>query len=77
MTQTEEAVELLPLETDDVDRWIGKPVGGPELKEPIYENDIRRFVQAMNNPNRLYFDEKFAADGAFGRHRGARSRSRS
>jgi hypothetical protein len=67
VTQTEEAVELLPLETDDVDRWIGKPVGGPELKEPIYENDIRRFVQAMNNPNRLYFDEKFAADSVFGR----------
>jgi len=67
VTQTEEAVDLLPLETDDVDRWIGKPVGGPELKEPIYENDIRRFVQAMNNPNRLYFDEKFAAESAFGR----------
>ena len=28
---------------------------------------FRRFVQAMNNPNRLYFDEKFAADSVFGR----------
>lgn len=67
MTQTEAEVELLPLDTSEVDKWIGRPVGGPELKEPIYENDIRRFVQAQHNPNRLHYDEKFAAGSVFGR----------
>ena len=52
-----------------MDRQAGRR--RPELKEPIDENDIRRFVQGMNNPNRLYFDEEFAADSAFGRHRRA------
>jgi acyl dehydratase len=66
MTQAQTDVELLPLDTSDVDRWMGKPVGGGELKEPIYENDIRRFVQAQHNPNRLHYDEKFAAASVFG-----------
>src|SRR5439155_27008967 len=67
VTQTQAEVELLPLDTTDVDRWVGRPVVGPELKEPIYENDIRRFVQAQRNPNRLHYDEKFAAESVFGR----------
>ena len=33
MTQTE--VELLPLDTTDVDRWMGRPMGGSQLKEPV------------------------------------------
>src|SRR5207247_6045272 len=66
VTQTQSEVELLPLDTSDVDRWVGKPVGGAELKEPIYENDIRRFVQAQHNPNLLHYDERFAAESEFG-----------
>jgi acyl dehydratase len=66
VTQTQSDVELLPLDTTDVDRWIGRPVGGAELKEPVYENDIRRFVQAQHNPNRLHYDETFAAESEFG-----------
>jgi acyl dehydratase len=60
-------IALLPLDTSDVDRWIGRPVGGPELKEPLYANDIRRFVHAQHNPNRLHYDEDFAAGSHFGR----------
>src|SRR5262249_25550760 len=41
MTQTE--VELLPLDTTDVDNWMGLPVGGGQLKEPVRTMDIRRW----------------------------------
>src|SRR5262245_32731265 len=63
---TEIAVELEPLDTSDVDRWVGRPIGGGQLKEPISVTDIRRWVQGMSNPNRLYFDENFADASDFG-----------
>ncbi len=37
--------EMLQMDTTDVDRWIGVPLGGQQLKEPFATNDIRRFVQ--------------------------------
>jgi len=58
---------LIPLDTRDVDRWIGKPLGGGQLKEPIHVNDVRRWAQGMQNPNPLYFDEEYAAESRFGR----------
>jgi hypothetical protein len=58
---------LIELDTSDVDRWIGKPLGGARLKEPVHVNDIRRWAQGMQNPNPLYYDEQYAAEGAFGR----------
>lgn len=54
--------ELERLDTTDVDRWIGRPLGGGQLKEPITVNDVRRWAQAMHNPNPLYYDERFAAE---------------
>jgi acyl dehydratase len=65
MTQTD--VELLPIDASDVDRWIGRPVGGGQLKDPIRTIDIRRWAQGMQNPNPLYYDEDYAADSVFGR----------
>ncbi len=47
---------LIDLDTRDVDRWVGKPLGGARLKEPIEPNDIRRWAQGMQNPNPLYYD---------------------
>jgi acyl dehydratase len=58
---------LLDMDTTDVDRWIGVPLGGQQFKEPFGTNDIRRFVQGVQNPNPLYFDEEFAAQSCFGR----------
>jgi N-terminal half of MaoC dehydratase len=58
---------LIDLDTRDVDRWIGKPLGGARLKEEIHVNDIRRWAQGMQNPNPLYFDEVYAAASRFGR----------
>ncbi len=54
-------------DTSDVDRWIGVPLGGGQLKDPVGANDIRRWAQGMQNPNPLYFDEAVAAESRFGR----------
>lgn len=54
------------LDTSDVDRWIGVPLGGGQLKEPVHINDIRRWAQGMQNPNPLYYDEDYAAESTHG-----------
>ena len=58
---------IVELDTTDVDRWVGKPLGGGMLKDPIAPNDLRRWAQGMQNPNPLYFDEVYAAEGRHGR----------
>jgi acyl dehydratase len=58
---------LLEMDTTEVDRWIGVPLGGQQFREPFSTNDIRRFVQGMQNPNPLYFDDDYAAESRFGR----------
>jgi acyl dehydratase len=66
MTQKTRDFQVTPLDISDVQRWVGRPLAGAQLKEPIARGDIRRWVQGMQNPNRLYYDEQFAAQGAFG-----------
>jgi len=58
--------EMLEMDTSDVDLWIGVPLGGQQFKEPFSVNDIRRFVQGMQNPNPLHYDEEYAAQSHFG-----------
>jgi len=53
--------------TDDVDKWIGVPLGGGILKEVIGTTDVRRWAQGMQNPHPLYFDEEYAAASRFGK----------
>ncbi len=60
-------VPLESLDTTDVDRWIGRPLGGGQLKEPVTANDIRRWVQAMHNPNPIHYDDDAAAKSVFGK----------
>jgi acyl dehydratase len=58
---------LILLDTTDVDRWVGRPLGGGVLKDPLAPNDIRRWAQGMQNPNPLHFDEAYAAASRYGR----------
>lgn len=51
----------------DIDKWVGVPLAGSNMKEAVHVNDIRRWVQAMQNPNPLHFDENYAAESRFGR----------
>ncbi|MBW2295549.1 MAG: MaoC family dehydratase N-terminal domain-containing protein, partial [Deltaproteobacteria bacterium] len=62
--QQEREVEF---DTSYVDPWVGVPLGGGTLKDPIVANDIRRWAQGMQNPNPLYFDDEYAAAGRFGK----------
>src|SRR5207245_5179648 len=55
------------LDTTDVDRYVGKPVGGGQQKEDVATNDIRRWAQAMQYPNPLHYEEAIAAASPFGR----------
>jgi len=60
-------VPLESLDTTDVDRWIGRPLGGGQLKEPVTANDVRRWVQAMHNPNPIHYDDDAAVKSVFGK----------
>src|SRR5215468_4687829 len=55
------------LDCSDIDNYLGKPIQPARLKEPLANNDIRRWVQAMHYPNRLHYDDEFAAAGRYGR----------
>ena len=53
------------MDTSDVDRWLGRGVGGSQIKDAFGVNDVRRWAQGMQNPNPLYFDEEYAAASRF------------
>lgn len=55
------------LDTTDVDRWVGVPLGGGQLKDPVNVNDVRRWAQGMQNPNPIYYDDDYARESRFGR----------
>ena len=65
MAKVEES--RVTLDTTDVDRHLGQPVGGGQLKEPVAVNDIRRWVQGMQYANPLHYDDVYAAQTRFGR----------
>jgi len=54
------------LDLSDVHRWLGRSLGGEQLREPVSITDVRRWVQAMQNPNPVHFDEPFARQSSFG-----------
>ena len=57
----------LTLDTSDVDHRLGQTLGGGQLKEPVTVTDIRRWVQGMQYPNPLHYDEDYAATSSFRR----------
>ena len=54
------------LDLSDLDKWIGKPVIFAEMWDPCNATDIRRWVQAMDYPNPMHWNEEFARDSKFG-----------
>jgi len=54
-------MDFEPLDTSDIDRWMGQPLGGEQLREPIAVSDLRRWVQAMHNPNPIHYDADWPA----------------
>jgi hypothetical protein len=55
------------LDCTDIDRYLGKPIQPARLKEPLQNNDIRRWAQAMHYPNGLHYEDGFASESHFGR----------
>ncbi len=55
------------LDCSDLDRYMGKPIAPARMKEPLHNNDFRRWVQAMHYPNLLHYDHDFAKEGRYGR----------
>ena len=67
MAAPEAVSDEVSFDISDVDRWIGVPLPAKHLKDPVHVNDIRRWTQGMQNPNPLFYDEEYAAEGRFGR----------
>ena len=55
------------LDTSDIDQYLGKPIESSPVREPIGNNDIRRWVQAMHYPNLLHYDPAYAAESRWGK----------
>ena len=55
------------LDCSDIDQYLGKPITSSSLREPIGNNDIRRWVHAMHYANLLHFDPDFAAASRWGK----------
>ena len=55
------------LETSDIDQYLGKSIAPARMREPLHNNDFRRWVQAMHYPNLIHYDHDFAAEGRWGK----------
>jgi acyl dehydratase len=61
-----DTIDAPTLDTSDVDRYVGKPVVFAEMWDPCNATDIRRWVQAMDYPNPIHWDQEFAGASKFG-----------
>ena len=55
------------LDCSDIDQYLGKVMDSSPVREPVGNNDIRRWTHAMHYPNLLHFDPAFAAASRWGR----------
>lgn len=55
------------LDCSDLDKYLGKPMQDGRIREPLSNTDIRRWAQAMHYPNRLHYDNDYAAESRFGK----------
>lgn len=55
------------LDTSDIDQYLGKVIDSSPIREPISNNDIRRWAHAMHYANRLHYDPQFASESRWGK----------
>lgn len=55
------------LDCSELEALMGTPIAPARMKEPLHNNDFRRWVQAMHYPNLLHYDHDYAAEGRYGR----------
>ncbi|WP_336968945.1 FAS1-like dehydratase domain-containing protein [Sphingobium aromaticiconvertens] len=55
------------LDCSDLDSYMGKPIAPARMKEPLHNNDFRRWAQAMHYPNLVHYDHDFAAESRYGK----------
>jgi acyl dehydratase len=60
------AESSVTMDTSDVDKWIGKQIVFAEFWDPCSATDIRRWVQALDYPNPIHWDEEAAKASKFG-----------
>ena len=58
---------MATLDTSDIDKYLGKVCDSSYIREPIANNDIRRWVHAMHYPNLLHYDPAFSAASRHGK----------
>ena len=54
------------LDLSDLEARVGQWVGGGQLWDPCTAMDIRRWVMAMDYPNPIHWDERFARESRYG-----------
>jgi hypothetical protein len=54
-------VTEVPFDCSDIDQWLGKVIDSSPIREPLGNNDICGWVQAMHYPNLLHFDPRPSA----------------
>jgi hypothetical protein len=60
-------VSAQTLDCSDIDQYLGKPITSSTLREPVANNDIRRWVHAMHYPNLLHYDPDYARASRWGK----------
>ncbi len=55
------------LDTSDIDQYLGKAITSSRIREPISNNDIRRWAHGMHYPNLLHYDPTFAEQSRYGK----------
>jgi len=65
MTKTQ-GDNVVTMDTSDVDPRVGQAVVFAELWDPCNATDIRRWVQGMDYPNPIHWNEEFARNSKFG-----------
>jgi hypothetical protein len=50
------------LDCSDIDQYLGKAITSSRLRDPIANNDIRRWAHAMHFPNPVHYDPTFAQE---------------